>query len=201
MRIIAGKARRLPLKTISGLDTRPTTDRVKETLFNMLNPYLCDCSFLDLFAGSGQIGLEAVSRGAKKAVFVENNRKAASCIEENIKFTKQADYCELLVRDAVSAIRFMEGREIFDLVFMDPPYGKNLEADSLKALASSGIIHEDSMIIVEASLDTNLSYVVALGYEITKEKTYKTNKHIFLRLIDKPGMRVTHEKSNISGKF
>ena len=67
MRIIAGKARSLPLKTISGLDTRPTTDRVKETLFNMLNPFLPDCHFLDLFAGSGQIGLEAVSRGAQKA--------------------------------------------------------------------------------------------------------------------------------------
>ena len=72
MRIIAGKARRLPLKTIAGIETRPTTDRVKETLFNMLSPELPDCRFLDLFAGSGQIGLEAVSRGAQKAVFVEN---------------------------------------------------------------------------------------------------------------------------------
>lgn len=181
MRIIAGKARRLPLKTISGMDTRPTTDRIKETLFNMINPHLCDCNFLDLFAGSGQMGLEAVSRGAKKAVFVENNRKAAACIEENIKFTKLTDNCVLLVRDAVSAIRWMEGREMFDVVFMDPPYGKNLEADVLKALASSGIIHKDSLIIVEASLDTDLSYAASLGYEITKEKTYKTNQHIFLR--------------------
>lgn len=187
MRIIAGKARRLPLKTISGLDTRPTTDRVKETLFNMLNPELSDCHFLDLFAGSGQIGLEAVSRGAKKAVFVENNRKAAACIEDNIKFTKLTDHCTLLVRDVLSAIQWLAGRERFDLVFMDPPYGRNLEADVLKALASSGIIHKDSLIIVEASLDTDLSYAVDLGYEITKEKTYKTNQHIFLRFIlDKP---------------
>ena len=81
MRIIAGSARSLPLKTISGTDTRPTTDRIKETLFNMLSPYLLDCRFLDLFAGSGQIGLEAVSRGARNAVFVENNKKAALCIE------------------------------------------------------------------------------------------------------------------------
>lgn len=199
MRIIAGKARRLPLKTIAGLETRPTTDRVKETLFNMLNPYLCDCNFLDLFAGSGQMGLEAVSRGAKKAVFVENNRKAAACIEENITFTRLTDNCVLLVRDAVSAIRWMKGREMFDLVFMDPPYGKNLESQALEALASSGIIHEESLIVVEASLDTDLSYAVDLGYEITKEKKYKTNQHIFLRLIDKPGMRATYETSNISG--
>ena len=181
MRIIAGKARSLPLKTISGTDTRPTTDRIKETLFNMLNPYLYDCQFLDLFAGSGQIGLEAVSRGAAKAVFVENNRKAAACIEENIAFTRFTEECTLLASDAVAAIRRMAGRESFDLVFMDPPYGRNLEQDVLQVLASSGIIHEDSLIVVEASLEADLSYAVDLGYEITKEKAYRTNQHIFLR--------------------
>lgn len=181
MRIIAGMARSLPLKTISGSDTRPTTDRVKETLFNMLNPYLPDCHFLDLFAGSGQIGLEAVSRGAEKAVFVENHKKAAACIEENIAFTKFTESCTLIVRDAVSAIHWMEGREDFDIVFMDPPYDRNMEADALRALSSSAIIHEGSLVIVEASLNTDLSYAVDLGYEITKEKAYKTNQHIFLR--------------------
>lgn len=181
MRIIAGKARSLPLKTISGTDTRPTTDRIKETLFNMLNPYLYDCQFLDLFAGSGQIGLEAVSRGAAKAVFVENNRKAAACIEENIAFTRFTEECTLMVCDAVTAIRRMAGRECFDLVFMDPPYGRNLEQDVLRALASSGTIHEDSLIVVEASLEADLSYAVDLGYEVTKEKAYRTNQHIFLR--------------------
>ncbi len=181
MRIIAGKAKSLPLKTVSGTDTRPTTDRIKETLFNMLNPYLYDCHFLDLFAGSGQIGLEAVSRGAAKAVFVENNRKAAVCIEENIAFTRLAQECTLLVCDAVTAIRRMEGRECFDLVFMDPPYDQNLEADVLRALADSDIIHENSLIVVESSLETDLSYAEDFGYEITKEKAYRTNQHIFLR--------------------
>ncbi len=76
MRIIAGTARSLPLKTISGMETRPTSDRVKETLFNMLNPYLCDCRFLDLFAGSGQMGLEAVSRGAARAVLIKRRQIA-----------------------------------------------------------------------------------------------------------------------------
>ena len=88
MRIIAGTARSLPLKTIEGMDTRPTTDRIKETLFNMLQNDVPGCYFLDLFAGSGQIGLEAVSRGARYAVFVENNKKACACIEDNIHFTK-----------------------------------------------------------------------------------------------------------------
>ena len=79
MRIIAGKGRSLPLKTIEGIDTRPTTDRIKETLFNMLQYEIADCRFLDLFAGSGQIGLEAVSRGAKEAVFVESGTSAVYC--------------------------------------------------------------------------------------------------------------------------
>ena len=86
MRVIAGKARSLHLKTIEGLDTRPTTDRIKETLFNMINDELYGASFLDLFSGSGGIGIEALSRGARKAVFVESSRKAAACIQENLKF-------------------------------------------------------------------------------------------------------------------
>ena len=84
MRVIAGKARRLPLKTIEGLDTRPTTDRIKETLFNILQNDLYDIRFLDIFSGSGGIGIEALSRGAKEAVFVENNRAAVRCIQDNL---------------------------------------------------------------------------------------------------------------------
>ncbi len=181
MRIIAGSARSLPLKTISGTDTRPTTDRIKETLFNMLSPYLLDCRFLDLFAGSGQIGLEAVSRGARNAVFVENNKKAALCIEENIKFTKFTENCTLLVRDAVTAIHQMEGKEPFDVVFLDPPYGKGLEAEALRALADCGLLLEGSVIVLETSLGTDLSYAKRWGYQITKEKTYKNNQHIFMK--------------------
>lgn len=181
MRIIAGKARSLPLKTISGLDTRPTTDRVKETLFNMLNPFLLDCQFLDLFAGSGQMGLEAVSRGAQKAVFVENNKKAAACIEQNIQFTKFTENCTLLRKDVVSAIRWMEGREDFDIVFMDPPYRKGLEQEVLKALSESSLLAEDSLVVAEASLSTDFLYAEELGFTITREKAYRTNKHVFLR--------------------
>ena len=87
MRVIAGNARRIQLKTLDGIETRPTTDRIKETLFNMLAPYLYDCIFLDLFAGSGGIGIEALSRGAMEAVFVENNPKAMQCVKENLART------------------------------------------------------------------------------------------------------------------
>ena len=105
MRVIVGKARRLNLKTIPGIDTRPTTDRIKETLFNILQPELLECRFLDLFSGSGGIGIEALSRGASYAVFVEKNPKAAACIRENLAFTKLAEDGKLLNMDVLQALR------------------------------------------------------------------------------------------------
>ena len=181
MRVIAGKARSLRLKTIEGMNTRPTTDRIKETLFNMIQPSIADSRFLDLFAGSGQIGLEALSRGAAYAVFVENSRKAASCIEDNIHFTKFDKVSRLMMTDAVTAVRTLEGKYKFDIVFMDPPYNKELEKEVLITLSDSDILKDDTLIVVEASNDTDFDYLTELGYEIVKEKIYKTNKHVFIK--------------------
>lgn len=181
MRIIAGSKRRLPLKTVEGKDTRPTTDRIKETLFNMLQNEIYGCYFLDLFAGSGQIGLEALSRGARYAVFVENAKKAAACITENIRFTKSDKESLLLQMDVIAALRSMEGKYQFDIIFMDPPYDKELEREVLEYLKSSSLLKEDTLVITEASLQTDLSYVNELGFTILKEKCYKTNKHIFIQ--------------------
>ena len=181
MRIIAGSKRRLPLKTVEGKDTRPTTDRIKETLFNMLQNEVYGCYFLDLFAGSGQIGLEALSRGARYAVFVENAKKAAACITENIRFTKSDKESLLLQMDVIAALRSMEGKYQFGIIFMDPPYDKELEREVLEYLKSSSLLKEDTLMITEASLQTDLSYVNELGFTILKEKCYKTNKHIFIQ--------------------
>lgn len=181
MRVIAGKARSLRLKTIEGMDTRPTTDRIKETLFNMLQPYMADCRFLDLFAGSGAIGIEALSRGADCCVFVEQQRKAAECIRDNLKFTRLDGQARVMVMDAVSAIRKMDREAPFQCIFMDPPYKKNLELDVLRALQGTSLIDEDTLIIVEASLDTTWEQVETMGYQIVKEKRYKTNQHLFLK--------------------
>ena len=181
MRIIAGSKRRLPLKTVEGKDTRPTTDRIKETLFNMLQNEIYGCYFLDLFAGSGQIGLEALSRGARYVVFVENAKKAAACITENIRFTKSDKESLLLQMDVIAALRSMEGKFQFDIIFMDPPYDKELEWEVLEYLKSSSLLKEDTLMITEASLQTDLSYVNELGFTILKEKCYKTNKHIFIQ--------------------
>lgn len=180
MRIIAGKARRLPLRTLPGKDTRPTTDRIKETLFNMIAPELEGAYFLDLFAGSGQIGLEAVSRGSAYCVFVENNKKACEIIQDNMDFTKLAAQCRLMNTDCMSAMRQMEGKYCFDLIFMDPPYGKAMEMEILKYLAESSIAKKNALIIVEAEEHTDFSYANSLGFVVLKEKIYKTNKHVFL---------------------
>lgn len=180
MRVIAGKARRTQLKTIEGFETRPTTDRIKETLFNMISHRLADSNFLDLFAGSGGIGIEALSRGASEAVFVEMNPKAVACIRENLKNTKLTDQAEVLQTDVLSALRRLEGRQKFDYVFMDPPYDHLLEKDVLTYLAESNILNRDALIIVEASLETAFDYAEELGYSVIKRKEYKTNVHLFL---------------------
>ncbi len=184
MRVIAGPARSLPLKTLEGPETRPTTDRIKETLFNMLQADVSGCRFLDLFAGSGAIGIEALSRGARECVFVENHKKAAACIRENLAFTHLEDGTELLECDALTAIGRLEdaGGEVFDLIFMDPPYRKGLEKELILRLIHSRLVDEMTTIVVEAALDTEFSWLEDTIFTITREKTYKTNKHVFIAM-------------------
>lgn len=181
MRVIAGTARRLILETVKGMETRPTTDRIKETLFNMLNPHLSGSLFLDLFSGSGAIGIEALSRGAKKAWFVENDKKAVDCIRRNLVHTKLNTNAKIMQMEAVAAILRLKKQAIqFDYIFIDPPYGQDLERPVLKELAESTLVGENTMIIVESDLTSSFDYVEQMGFHIEKEKIYKTNKHIFI---------------------
>lgn len=180
MRVIAGSARRIALKTLEGMDTRPTTDRIKETLFNMLQYDLADSTFLDLFAGSGAIGIEALSRGAKQAVFVEQNPKAAEVVRENLRATRLESQAVVMNCDALTALKRLEGKYRFDYIFMDPPYEQGLEQQMLEYLAKSSMIDKQSTIIVEASLETEFDYLERLGFVLEKNKTYKTNKHLFI---------------------
>ncbi len=183
MRVIAGAARRLQLKTIEGKDTRPTTDRIKETLFNILNPYIGGTLFLDLFSGSGAIGIEALSRGAKQGYFVEMNKRAAACINENLEHTKLDDKGEVLVMDVLSAINVLSGRGLkMDYIYMDPPYREGLYEQVLASLKASELVGEDTVIIVEAALKNDFSFLDEMGYHVTRVKEYKTNKHLFLQL-------------------
>lgn len=187
MRVIAGKARRLPLKTIEGLDTRPTTDRIKETLFNILQNDIYGVRFLDVFAGSGGIGIEALSRGAEQAVFIEQSRTAAQCIRENLKFTHLDGQAVVMQNDVLAAFSRLEGESSFGIIYMDPPFGKELERSALEYIASRkpSFVDADTMIILETSLGMDISYASELGFVVRRIKEYKTNMHIFLGLQDK----------------
>lgn len=183
MRVIAGTARRTLLKTPEGLETRPTTDRTKETLFNILNAYLADCNFLDLFSGSGAIGIEALSRGASFAVFSDTSKAAIDCIQANLTATHLKEKASVLQKDALSVIRAMEvSNKVFDVIFMDPPYDNELEKKVLEALEQSSIINQDTLIVVEASLKTKFDYLENSKFSVFREKEYKTNKHVFIEI-------------------
>lgn len=180
MRVIAGSARRLQLEAPKGLATRPTLDREKETLFNMLQNGIYDSVFLDLFSGSGQIGIEALSRGARQAYFVEQSADALACIKKNLAFTRLDGQAVVMARDVLSAISMLEHQGItFDYIFMDPPYGQQLEKQVLYALAGSSIVHQDTVIVVESDLKTTFEYIDELPFEWQREKRYKTNMHTF----------------------
>ena len=190
MRVIAGTARSLPLKTPEGLDTRPTTDRIKETLFNILQPDLPGSVFMDLFSGSGAIGIEALSRGARNAYIVENSARAISCIQQNLAFTKLQDRGIVLKQDVCSALAGIGDRqqeEAADIIFMDPPYGKGHEKMVLAALLEMPYVTDKTIIIVEAPLKADFSWLEECGFCLTREKCYKTNKHVFIKRNDKEG--------------
>lgn len=180
MRVIAGSARHLQLKTVESLETRPTTDRIKETLFNMISPWIQDSVFLDLFSGSGGIGIEALSRGAKEAVFVEKTHKAVTYLKENLAFTGLSKNASVMSTDTMSALKQLDGMKKFDYIFMDPPYNQLLEKQVLLYLSEANLLEEEAVIIVEASKETDFSYLEQYGFKIIKVKAYKTNKHVFI---------------------
>lgn len=180
MRVIAGRARSLKLKTPEGADTRPTTDRIKETLFNMIQGEIPGCIFIDLFAGSGGIGIEALSRGASHAYFVENGKEAISCIQDNLRFTKFTDSATLLKQEVFSALLMIHEKEA-DIIFMDPPYQAGYEEKVFRILKDQPYVTENTLLILEAELHREMDFLEELGYVIIKEKIYKTNKHVFIR--------------------
>ena len=181
MRVIAGEAKRLKLVAPKGDVTRPTSDKIKETLFNILAPDIYGIGFLDLFAGSGAIGIEALSRGAASCTFIEKNREAISYIKKNLETTHFSDRAVIYATDVLTSLHTLHPARPYGIVFMDPPYGKGIERSVLTILAGSDIIDDDTLIIVEERDDADLSYVGGLGLEIIRVKHYKNNKHVFIR--------------------
>ena len=181
MRVIAGTRRSMPLKCPKGMDTRPTQDRTKETLFNVLQTEIAGSEFLDLFSGSGAIGIEALSRGARHATFVENAKPAIQCIKENITFTKFSDDSTIMEMDVFSALERLRGHEEFDIIFMDPPYMLEIEPQVLDVLNNMSYVADNTIIIMETGRERDFSFVEDAGFQIVKIKEYKTNQHIFIK--------------------
>ena len=182
MRVIAGEKRHLLLKTLDDLSIRPTTDKIKETLFNMIQFDIPGKNFLDLFAGSGAIGIEALSRGAIKATFVDNNERAIKIIKENLEHTGLTERASVIKSDASLSLENLSRKnEKFDIVFMDPPYDKGLYMPVLEKMSNSSLIDGNTIIILEVGLKDDADGVSDLGFTITRVKKYKSNKHIFLK--------------------
>ncbi len=150
MRVIGGEYRGRRLGTVPGLDVRPTSDRLRETLFNILSPVIPEARFLDLCAGSGAVGIEALSRGARQVTFVEQSRKACAVIQKNLDLLGITEGALVLNRDAASAIRHLDERgEAFDLIYFDPPYDSSLYARVLELIGVSNVLGKEGTVTVE----------------------------------------------------
>lgn len=173
MRIITGLARGIKLNTLKGDATRPTSERVKEALFSSINFELEDTFILDLFGGSGQLGLEALSRGAESAIFVDSSSDATAIIKGNAQKTRLYNKCRILTMDYKDFIKSAKGKYEFDFIFVDPPYSLKLVPDVLKRIANADILAPCGKIICETE-DAKVLTTPELNeiFEITKESRY-----------------------------
>ena len=174
MRIITGRARGIKLNTLEGENTRPTSERAKEAVFSMIQFDIEGREVLDLFAGSGQMGLEAVSRGAAGATFIDKSKDAIAVISKNIEKTKLSDSCRFFNTDVNDFIRLTRGKKKYDIVFIDPPYALRAVAPTLKALLDGDMLKTSSIIVCESQEGDIFEQDQALGerFEIIKCAKY-----------------------------
>lgn len=181
MKIITGSAKGKVLKTLPTLDTRPTSERIKEAMFSSIQFDIEGRRVLDLFAGSGQLGLEALSRGAEHAMFIDSSREAIDVVKENIAKTGFADRSKTLVSDAANYIRKASGKASFDLVFIDPPYALECAVSMLKKMAEGGVLADGAIAVIESG-DEVIDADKLPEFELIKSKSYgkKTSLNIFI---------------------
>lgn len=181
MRVVAGEYRGLKLKTIEGRDIRPTLDRVKEAVFSMVESHAVKGTFLDLFSGSGSLGIEALSRGFFHVTFVEKNRTHAAVLRENLSKIKRTNYTVRIsdYRDAVSF--FQREGQTFDVIYLDPPFEKNFVKECLTLLRESNILTEEGIILLEHSSSEPLPE--EFQEAVLKEKKYGSILITILRRI------------------
>ena len=169
MRVITGSARGRRLKELEGMETRPTTDRVKEGLFNVLQFDIEGRKVLDLFAGTGQLGIECLSRGAASAVFVDRRPDAAALTRENLKLCDLTDRSRVVAGDSMEFLK--AAREKYDLIFLDPPYQSDLLDRALETIARFDILREHGIIVCESAAERTIPQLEA-PYERGREYRY-----------------------------
>ena len=169
MRVITGKARGIQLKTPEGMLTRPTADRVKEALFSIINFDIPGANVLDLFGGTGQLGIEALSRGASSAVFVDAREESCKLIRENLKRTKLEQNAKVIRSDYLDYLG--RCREEYDIIFLDPPYAEVFLENAIKKITEIDILHSNGIIVAERPLGKDLPWEVK-GYARSKDYKY-----------------------------
>ncbi len=175
MRIIGGKCKKKKLQSVPGAKTRPTSDRLRESLFNILSGDVMDAVVLDLFAGTGALGLEALSRHAQSAVFVDSQAKAVAVINKNILSCAFEEVTKVYKWDIARNLNCLRGRErLFDLVFMDPPYNLNLVSKSLLKLAESQSLADGAVIVIEHAVSELFSDIPECYTETDRRRYGKT---------------------------
>ena len=175
MRIITGRARGVRLDTLAGENTRPTSERAKEAVFSMLQFEIQGKEVLDLFAGSGQMGLEAVSRGAKTALLCDHSREAVAVIRSNAIKTKLAPFCEIVCSDYTAVLRNCRRKKSFDLVFLDPPYASDYLPRALRGLLEGQLLSPGAILVCESG-DPNAVFgkdsALAESYRVLRSARY-----------------------------
>jgi 16S rRNA (guanine966-N2)-methyltransferase len=180
--VVSGICKGRPLKAVPGNTTRPTTDKVKEALFNMIGPYFDGGIGLDLFAGSGGLGLEALSRGLEKVIFIDRESKAIQVIQDNIKACKFEDQAEVYRNDAERALKALVKREIrFDYIFLDPPYKKQQLVSLMEKMDHQNLVKPEGIVVCEHSFDIELPKSVGRFNQIKHEKYGMIAVTIYLR--------------------
>lgn len=172
MRIIAGENRGKKLKAVPGIKTRPTADRVKEAVFSSIDDRLYGSRFLDVFSGTGNIALEAVSRGAEEAVLLEKDADALKIIQDNVTACRQDTRCTIMRGDSFASMNLLhrQGKQ-FDIIYVDPPYQGGLYEEVLKNIAEKNLLAQDGLILLECAKNTSLSMENSIFF-IYKEKYY-----------------------------
>lgn len=179
MRVIAGSAGGIQLKSIKGRNVRPTLDRVKESLFSMIAYYIVDAVVLDLFAGFGNLGIEALSRGAKEADFVELKSKHCALIEENLAKCNLAKQANVFRSDADKYLE--SAAKKYDLIFMDPPYKKQLADQAVELILKNKLLNKNAILVIEKAAEEKIKEYQEL--EIIKQRSYGNTLIVIYKLI------------------